>query len=415
MSKNIPSGEHMPHHHDEHEHEPVISERWKWATVLGNAAIGACELITGGSSTLSVTSDGLHNVGDTVTYYMQAENVLNPHTPEVRRQRSRKIAHWIIAGSSALIGAKAGIDLAIDRESTPDPVTIYAASASLMLNGFLLQRFRKGMHQKRKRKDGHVSADEHDLSKHFWAVDIPSAGLALAGAALQRYNVDIEQAAAVASGAVGVYAFRPTEANLTHNCLDGHSHGGKGDQLSRSPRHAKKSWREQMSYRPRHESPRQPSRLKRIIGLGAAAMALASGLLTGDTQTRHSDKLQATLTVPEQHTVTIVPEKIPAITDRPQFECQIIQPGDSQWRMAENRLAAAGNVPRPAAINATMHTMARVNEVKFPDPHTIHAGDCLWVPTLEAAREINNTPDHLLPAMQLAAIAPDGIIKARPK
>lgn len=190
-------------------------------TVLGNAAIGAAELASGNLSTMSVTSDGLHNVGDTATYYMQAENILDPEKSERKKMRLRKIAHWIIAATSLGVGVKAGLDLTLDHESEPHAATIYTAGASLALNGLMLARLRRGI---RRKHDSHESVYEHDLSKHFWAVDIPSAGLAVAGAALQRYNVDIEQVAAVASGAIGAYAFRPTTANLTHNCLN-HGHG----------------------------------------------------------------------------------------------------------------------------------------------------------------------------------------------
>lgn len=186
-------------------------------TVLGNAAIGLSELATGSLSTMSVTADGLHNVGDTATYYMQAENILDPNKTEQKQTRLRKTAHWLIAATSLGVSAKAGIDLSLDQESAPHAATIYTASASLALNSLMLARLRKGIRHKRR---GHESVYERDLSKHFWAVDIPSASLAVAGAALQHYNVEIEQVAAVASGIVGAYAFRPTKANLAHNCLD---------------------------------------------------------------------------------------------------------------------------------------------------------------------------------------------------
>lgn len=388
--RKVSSHEHLHDHHNGHEREPVISKRWKWATVLGNAAIGACELAMGNTSTLAVTSDGLHNVGDTVTYYMQAENILNPDKSEARRRRSRKIAHWIIATSSLAIGAKAGIDLALDHESTPDPGTIYAAGTSLALNGFLLHRLRKGMRAKKARqKSCHVSSDEHDLSKHFWAVDMPSAGLALGGAVLQRYNVDIEQVAAMASGMVGAYAFRPTEANLSHNCLDHHT-----AKPAHTHRHRKKSWREQMRYKPRHERMRQPSRLKKVVVLGSAALALTGGLLSGDTQGKHSKMTQDTPPFPEQYSRTITPEDTSDKSEIPIMDCEVIQPGDSQWKIAKKRLTiATGDAPNAAATNAVMLIAAHANKATLSSPHTINPGDCLWVPTLEATQKIDEAVD----------------------
>jgi hypothetical protein len=163
--------------------------------------------------------------------------------------RLRKISHWIIAATSLGIGVKAGVDLSLDHESAPHAATVYAAGASLALNGVMLSRLRKGI---RRKGETHGSVYENDLSKHFWAVDIPSAGLAVLGVALQRYNMDIEQVAAIASGAVGAYAFRPTKANLAHNCLAaGHSHDHETDYHSEVPT---KNWLARMAYQPRHST-----------------------------------------------------------------------------------------------------------------------------------------------------------------
>lgn len=195
--------------------QPAISPRWKWATVIGNAAIGTAELATGNISTLAVAGDGIHNVGDTVTYYMQAEGALSPEMQPEKQERMRKISHWIIAASSIGISMKAGIDLGLGHEENAHSASIYAAGASLALNGLLLTRLRKGLRAKK-----HHNTHEQDLSKHFWKVDIPSAGLAVVGAGLQKYNVEAEQVAAIASGLIGAWAFRPTKANLSHNCME---------------------------------------------------------------------------------------------------------------------------------------------------------------------------------------------------
>ena len=201
-------------HSDSHEHhaayEPAVTERWKWATVIGNAAIGAAELATGGTSTLSVTADGVHNLGDTATYYIQSEDVLHPEQHDSRRQRLRKASHWIIAVTSAGVGIKAGADLVIDHEAASHAASIYMAGASLALSGALFTQLRYRMRQLERAA---CTDGEHDLQKHF-QVDIMSAVLAVAGAIFHRYAVNAEQLAAIVSGALGVYAFRPTKANL---------------------------------------------------------------------------------------------------------------------------------------------------------------------------------------------------------
>jgi hypothetical protein len=281
---------HHIHHHD-HQHsqpEQSISQGWKWMTVLGNAAIGTAELVTGNLSTMSVASDGLHNVGDSVTYYMQAENILNPNISEERRTRMRKVGHWIIAATSLGVSIKAGTDLALGHEGTPDPMTLYAASASLALNGFMLARLRSGI---RRRKHAHNSVHENDLTKHFLAVDMPSAGLAVAGAILQKYSVNIEQVAAIASGLVGAYAFRPTDANLSHNCLDhdhalgGHAHDEHHHHGHQPPGATRNQWRARMAYKPRHGLARQErlSRLFQAARMRVTKLAIA-GMLADGTQ-----------------------------------------------------------------------------------------------------------------------------------
>lgn len=239
-----------------HEHAAPISQRWKWMTVLGNAAIGACELVTGNMTTLSVTADGLHNVGDAATYYMQSENILNEGLDNDRKDRLRKLSHYIIAASSLGIGAKAGYDLAAGQEYAESAFAIYTASASLALNGLMFARLRRGIHK----GHNHTTVYEKDLLKHFLAIDIPSAALAVSGALLQKYSIHIEQVAAIASGLVGAIAFRPTKKNLSHNCLDHdhwHHHDDrekyKGRHRYTGPRRKRqKTWLERLVYKPRH-------------------------------------------------------------------------------------------------------------------------------------------------------------------
>jgi hypothetical protein len=387
--------------HIEDGHESPISQRWKWMTVLGNAAIGACELVTSGTSTLSVASDGLHNIGDTATYYMQSENILNPNLNEKRKTRMRKLTHWIIAATSLGVSVKAGIDLGLQHENTPDPLTVYTASASLALNGLMLARIR----QRRQNHEVQGNVHERDLNKHFLAVDIPSAGLALAGAVLQKYNIEVEQVAAVASGAVGAYAFRPTKDNLAHNCL-GHSHSPHSEthehheheeSHSAETTH-RKHWFARMTYKGRHRRERSPSRLRRAVGLGTAALALAGGLLSGDT---HVNKEEAKpmpssgiSTSETQQPHTDIPT--PSFTQpTPITECIPILPGDSEWKIVERQtIKATGKHPSVATTNAIVMFSALDNKQLTPNPDSIKPGDCLEVPTLATTRILYDALEH---------------------
>lgn len=287
-------GHNCDHHHDHpegladvgrhghaHEHTPAITERWKWLTVAGNAVIGAAELATGNVSTLSVAADGIHNAGDAATYYMQAETALKPDMPEAKRNRWRMAAHWIIAASSLAVSAKAGVDLAVDHEATLNPFASYAAGVSLLLNGLLLGRLYRGI-QRAKKTDGrsHMNEAERDLVKHFLAIDVPSAGMAVLGVATQGLSTAVEQALALTSGLVGAYAFRPTEANLSHShSLEHHEHG-HAEQKSWLGRviqryqHKPAHKAPQEKYQPRHETPTSLQKAKAVGRLALSNITL---------------------------------------------------------------------------------------------------------------------------------------------
>ena len=207
----------MNHNHNNQPHQPAITHGWKRATVLGNLVLGSAELLTGNLSSLAVAADGVHNVGDAVTYKLQADDVLQAHDDH-QLQRRRKAAHWIIATTSAVVAAKAGYDLTAGVEHSASDFSLVAASASLVYNGALFYGLRRGTKQAHKELDDPAAcAREKDLTKHFLVLDIPSAALAVGGAWVQRQGyADAEQVAALSSGLLGVIAFRPTAANLEH-------------------------------------------------------------------------------------------------------------------------------------------------------------------------------------------------------
>ncbi|HSD56321.1 MAG TPA: hypothetical protein VLA92_04160 [Candidatus Saccharimonadales bacterium] len=204
-----PHAELLPHE------APVVSKRWKWTTVLGTAAVGACEIVAGNTTALATTMDGAHNLlGDSLSYAIQTDNVLNQNVPEEKRKRLRKLSYWMIHASS--LGAMTIAGMEIGQEHTAHPGALYTSAASLALSGLLLVGYEKG---KRRKGKGNLNHHEQDLSKHLLKVDIPSAALAVSDAVLQRYHVDTYQSLSMLSGALGAWWFRPTKKNLAHNCL----------------------------------------------------------------------------------------------------------------------------------------------------------------------------------------------------
>lgn len=359
------------------DHPPVISKEFKWTTVAGNAVIGAAELFTGNISTLSVTADGLHNVGDTASYYIQTENILNAGYSEEKRHRLRKAAYWIIATTSMVAGVRAGIDLSLGHESTPHDGALYTASASLALSGIMLARLRR-----RQSKRDYQTVHEQDLAKHFWQMDLPSAALATLGAVLQKYNVDIEQIIATASGAWGVWAFRPTTANLEHVCR-GHGHGQIGGQVWHTPKKKEKG-----------RVKRTASRWRQGLAKGAAALAVVASILSGD-----SNRTEVQPEVPERsyafdhkHTETSDTTSSSTTPLYPTSECVTIGEGDSMWSITERHTkAVTGSHPLVGTTNAITMFTAIKNKHTNPNPQLIKESDCLQVPTKRALHILRTT------------------------
>ncbi len=286
-----------PHSHT-HEHQPVVSQTWKWTAALGNMAVGAFEIAVGKLDALSVTGDGVHNGGDALSYYLQADNEIKSGqlSPE-KQYRRRKIGHTVIAACSGSVMAKAGFDIGLEHESHHNHLTLYAASASMALNGLLYARLHKGI---KKAKGGagrrKMTVTERDLTKHMVGVDIPSAMLAGCGAVMQRYGVEIpmeplellpavgavlpervaaEQVAGVGSGALGVYLFRPTKKNLSeHNCPLHGGHDVHTDDCSPEGNHHGHGHENEHAHETAPQHPPKPLKWHEKLGAHAFATSL---------------------------------------------------------------------------------------------------------------------------------------------
>jgi hypothetical protein len=134
------------------------------------------------------------------------------------------------------------------------------------------------------------------------------------------------------------------------------------------------------------------SRLRLAAGVGTMALAVVGGLLSGETQNKDTVPLvpdttssPATHTQPEYPITPPVPK-----SPKPTTECATVKPGDSQWKIVERHIGeATGKYPSASATNAITMFTAIKNMVDHPQPDTIHAGDCLRVPTYEALQVLN--------------------------
>lgn len=193
--------------------------------VGGNLAIGAAELLAGRWDTLAVTADAVHNVGDAVTYHQQCQSVIEHHGLDRREHpehlaRRRRWSHTIICLGSAGVASAAIYELIDKVDHQTGWLAVGVAAASVAFNGFVSIKPLKNL--RRSRKERKSTVYEKDIVKHLALVDMPSSVLALGGSLAQKYNLDIacldtHQLAAIASGMIGAYAFRPTRRNLSHD------------------------------------------------------------------------------------------------------------------------------------------------------------------------------------------------------
>jgi hypothetical protein len=200
--------------------ETTLPRRLQIAAALGNLVVGAVEAgVSLAGSAFSGVSDGVHNLIDSVTYWKQFENITGKLT-EAQREQNRKVTYCALSIASLGLAAKAGFDLTTNHEADPHPLHAYAAGASLALNTILL-----GGMVRSARVHTMDSRDKRDIYKHFLGSDIPSSAIAVFGAIMHRYHMpNVEQIAAIGSGILSAWLFRPTRANLHHHHTYGHSH-----------------------------------------------------------------------------------------------------------------------------------------------------------------------------------------------
>ncbi len=418
---------HEQHLHNEEDERstPIISRKWQAATIAGNALIGAAELASGGGTTLSVTADGIHNAGDAATYYLQTENILNPSLPEERIARRRKIAHTIIAALSLSVAVKAGYDLSFDEDISHNPTAIYSAGASLALNSLLMATLYRGIN--RRRKEGILTPHEKDLTKHLWAIDVPSAALAVGGAVAQKYGIDtVEPIAAVASGLVGAYAFRPTEKNLEHeNCVKhdhahhdhGHGHttepvdqqivddvlfGKHSSGIIKNREQVYKGRHHHKEHIPEHEIftlPKPIAKKKRSQAIAAAALVAALGASassSGKVEAVNASLLPSDAVVgmhaPERTMNNGFTFELPQPeTQKELFAHAEVKKGDTQWGFVENAIESAEVTSSPALQNVLADITAYENKVAASNPDRIIPGQVLKVPSQTMIQEIQET------------------------
>lgn len=197
-----------PEHGDDHSHglfghctgDHGMSKKLRLPLVLGNLAIGIGGLLIGDKEKLmALVADGIHNIGDAATYFMnlKALEALNP-------QRLRRLGALAMVGGAAFALYKSGTSLAEHAEpfvgsaESEDSVTPWAIAAALgsvaiSLGPTLYFMANKGWHKTMNwhKKFKELTGPEKDLFWHLTMGDSVSSVSSLASTL------------AVASGATG--------------------------------------------------------------------------------------------------------------------------------------------------------------------------------------------------------------------
>lgn len=367
--------EHEQHHHHHDNGEPIISRRWQIATVVGNAVIGAAELAGGlAASAYSLVADGMHNGADVYTYWLQSNNLLQQHQlNQEELQRNRKIAHWILCATSAGVAAKAGVDLAMDKESVHNTLNMYAAGASVLFNGMLFGGLYRGIQRRKESGTQRMNHLEKDITKHFAFSDMPSAALALGGVYLQSKGmIGTEQMAAIASGALSAFVFRPTKKNLAHD----HDHFGEADIHHHS--------HDQMTELPKKH------RSWRKAAAGLMSLIMVGGLLGGSSP--QDSQEQATHSIARHQDQKIDNVGLPIEIKADIYDCIDAELGDSVWSMATRQIGSAlAEAPSNAQTNAV--TLMAAHQTQLENPDLIHPDQCIEMPSQQAIEFLFISPD----------------------
>lgn len=212
--------------------------------------LGVAGSLFGESASMATFVNGLHDAGDSLSYWTQGQRIRHGESFNAQRHETyKKIGHWSIFGTSAVAGVKSVYDVGNSivgnlEVATPSTASVVASLGSLAFAGSLAYASDRKIRQRQARMDDpHRTDAEKDWMKHVLKMDVPSSALAVGGVWAQSFGTPggtvTEQILGVASAGLGMYLFRPTKENLTHdhashepdeNGQVAHDHHGHGHE-----------------------------------------------------------------------------------------------------------------------------------------------------------------------------------------
>ena len=350
--------------------KPVVTKGLGAAAMLGNLLVGAYELNTTTAENIPHWKDGAHNEVDGAVYGAQAAAAV------AGRRISPKISHAVerMTSNSLFISGLGGIAYASylmaeaihgNGQTEFHGPSLTSAASSLALTVGLATWTAPSVYKKGLKS---LSPIEKGWVDHI-KTDGASAGLAVASSLPFNTPATIAGAGLVAS-AYEAWTFRPWR---DHD----HAHG-----FTEEPTKEYGSGERAHPHAHAHEK-RDGRWWKRLaVGSFAVASCIGVGAMAQEAPTSLAPSIPA----------VVQPDSELPVQDIYSTQSVMIDPGDSQWSIAKQEITESTGVAVPEehhVYEVTQH-MIESNPGSFSNPHVIHPGTVLAVPSIAAIQAIVN-------------------------
>ncbi len=232
------------HEHGTH-NSKLVTARLIGNTAFVNFLSAVVSIPAGASKTVATTIEGMHNLGDSISYAVkwlvskseQTDTPARPSMPERLRQRAarhlsliKRLGYAAISVPAGLGALKSGIDLSplsdmaqdsslpsalkevLEPHKQMNVAAIAASGLSLAWNGGVYATIRR---RRQHLPNYTLNANEIHFKEHL-RYDTAGAAAAFAGALLQGGAWQVQSVIAAMLGLYGAWHFRPTKKALEH-------------------------------------------------------------------------------------------------------------------------------------------------------------------------------------------------------
>lgn len=379
--------EQVTHHHSHEAPKIVLSEgkrrtirNLQFGSLAMQVAATAWEVAHNGVSALNTRILLLmaHDANDVAGWHLDLKQD-EGKVSESRRQRTEKMAHWAIATGGAYTVAEGGAAAAGMRwhEGSHNIVNTLAAcgavgvaAATTALVAAAVPKAYGNMRQLwRKAGSGDKEAIKDKKRVMHGATDFLTASAVMADTT-DLLSSQSSGVLAALGGLACLYYFRPTKKNLElgHVCV-AHDHGSHSHDDHEEGQHEHEKHDHSHDMLP--QTDKKQLRRRRAARLGVVATTLvAGGVIAGIVG---NGALQTATELPSA----------PAITE----QTVTVRGGDTMWGLVrEQAQAVTGEIPSEKMVYELVQAAASTNADVAPNPHLIHPGLRIILPSDDVVR-----------------------------